>query len=187
MKKLASLFLVPTIVCALVGDGLGQEAAAAPERSWYGWKTLLADGLSYGVIVGAAAVDGPPFAILGLGSYLAAPAGIHFAHNQPGRAVASVVLRIALPLTGGMLGATLANCGKDEMFCALDATVLGFGMGMVAANIIDASVAWDTRTPAEPVPPPKTSPSTNHSRINFTSAGIAPTANGAQLVLGGRF
>lgn len=190
MKKLASLLVVPVLICAMAGEGLAEESAPKPESKWYGWQTLLADGLSYGAVMAGTAHDIlMPLGFMGVAGYLAAPAAIHGVHHHPGRATASVLLRIALPATGAMLGNSMADCSSDEgfiSFCPLEETVLGVMVGMGAAIAIDAIVAWDTRPPAQPTTPPPTR-STRRPALSFTSAGIAPTSNGARLMVGGVF
>jgi hypothetical protein len=61
----------------------------------------------------------------------------------------------------------------------------GIGLGVLTAVIVDASIAWDPQPSAQPVPT-KAKPA-KPSLVSLTSAGIAPTANGAQVVIGGRF
>ncbi len=189
MKKLASLLVVPVVICALAGEGLAETSAPAPERRWYGWQTLLADGLSVAAFVAGGVDDSPMpmLSFLGVAGYLGAPAAIHGVHGRGALAATSVLLRLGLPATGMMLGAAMADCSDGMLsFCPLGEMVLGGLVGMGAAVVIDAVVAWDARPPAPPTAPPPTR-STRRPSLSLTSAGIAPTSNGARLVIGGIF
>ena len=168
MKKLAWLLVVPLLVCALAGEGLAEESAPKLERRWYGWQTLLADGLSFAAVTAGAMDDSPMpmLSFLGAAGYLAAPAAIHGVHGHGGLVASSVLLRIGLPAIGGMLGASMADCSDDEgliSLCPLGETVLGAMVGMGAAVVVDAVMAWDTRPPAQPTAPPPTRSSTIRS------------------------
>lgn len=106
----------------------------------------------------------------------------------------SVAMRVAFPLVGLLVGAGIANCPKNDPevndngdFCGFVPGFIGMGLGMVAATVVDASIAWDSPAPAPPdVRPPHESPR-SHSGIAWTVAGVVPTTNGARLVFGGRF
>jgi hypothetical protein len=187
MKKLAALLVVPALICALAGASFGEEGAPSPERKWYGWQTLAADAASVGVLVAGSATEIVPLAFVGFGGYLAGPPLIHRAHKHSGRATASLLLRIGLPLAGAAVGAAVADCSEDAFLCPLGEMVIGYGIGAAAAVLVDASMAWDTAATAHIAPPSPPPSSNRRTSISFTSAGIAPTSNGARLVVGGTF
>jgi hypothetical protein len=190
MKHLAPILLVPAFICALASDGLGQESAPAPERKWYGGQTLLADGVSYAMLLGALTTQSEPLAYVGAGSYVVAPAVVHGIHHHGARAVMSVVMRLGFPLLGGGILYGISNCHKpkyegDDEWCGFVPAMVGIGLGMAASTVVDASIAWDV--PAQTAPTPHPTSSGHHSLVSFTTAGIVPTANGPRLMVGGRF
>ncbi len=70
---------------------------------------------------------------------------IHGVHGQGGRAGASLVLRIGLPIALAVAGAELAHhhCSPDDDDCddgSLGGAVLGFGVGLVTAMVVDSAV-----------------------------------------------
>jgi hypothetical protein len=191
MRNWVSIFLVPALICALAGQGFAQESAPGAERKWYGGQTLLADVLSIGTFIAGIEGRSQPLAYVGAGAYLTAPAVIHGVHYHGGRAALSVLMRVGFPLVGGLVGFESADCHKskyedgEDAFCGFVPAMVGAGLGLVAASIVDASTAWDILPPAQPAPPPTTS--SRHSPITFTTAGLVPTSNGPRLVLGGQF
>lgn len=101
---------------------------------------LMSTGSSVGVGVGIATLA------------LGAPA-LHLYHHQPGRAAASLGLRVALPLVGMAIGAAGAQRGTDAEI-ALPA--IGAVLGLAAASLFDItylSRAEDTAKPARMLAP----------------------------------
>lgn len=113
------------------------------ERRWYGWETLTMDAVSIAAM---------PVAGVGVGGYLLGAPIIHAAHDRWGIAAASLGLRVGLPIVGAMAGVKLENCPKagqyDEGMCGLGGALLGMGVGMLTAIIIDAAVLSYERVPA---------------------------------------
>jgi hypothetical protein len=188
MKRLASILTVASLLCA--AQAMAQETAAGAERKWYGGETILADAASASLIALGAGTEQNAIIYGGVASYFLSPAVVHGVHHHSTRAVLSPAMRVVFPLTGLLLGYTLANCPEksnqygDGDWCGFLPAMVGFGMGAVAASVVDASVAWDQTGAAQPPPPP---PSAKHSAVTFTSAGLVPTANGPRLMIGGRF
>jgi hypothetical protein len=123
-------------------------------RRWYGWQTLLADGLTSGVFLVAAAQqrssDQEPYLILGALGWFLAPPIIHWGHGNVAEGFGSLGLRVAPFL---LLFFTVAECfqfdseggrSNNEGSCtALYALTL---LSIPAAVIIDAAVlAYDER------------------------------------------
>ncbi len=121
---------------------LPPDTPAAPEpprptyRRWYGWQTLLADGLW----VASASVQ-PALAPIG---YLTFAPLVHAAHGHPGKPFASLGVRVGLPLGGLLLGAGAgAFVDGGEFFGA----PLGLVSGLVGAIVMDAAVIANEDAP----------------------------------------
>lgn len=118
-------------------------------RRWYGWQTLIADGLSLSTIVLGASIDdgtsrGPDSAStsllwIGFLGYEAAPAVVHAGHRNPGRAFGSMGIRLGMPLAGAFLGASLAS-DCDSNLCEAGGAGIGVLLGMAGAIAVDAAV-----------------------------------------------
>lgn len=113
----------------------------------YGLEILLADGLALGVAGASIKLEQPGFALAGLGTYLIAPPIVHAIHGRPGRAAASLGLRIGAPAVGMVTGITMAcafgGCSSGGDFGAYGAIAggaLGLGAGAIAAMVVDAVV-----------------------------------------------
>jgi len=194
MRLSISLLLVPALICALAGQGLAQESKPAEEKIWYGGQTLLVDALSCTTFVVGGVTGSGPIALLGVSSYILAPGGVHAFHHHGGRAALSVLMRLSFPLVGGLIGLLSANCrprpGDGEwagLECAAPYGAAGFGIGMAASMVVDASIAWDPTPLVLPAWPPPPEPPRQHGLIGFTSASLVPTPSGPRLVIGGRF
>jgi hypothetical protein len=169
--------------------------SAADRGAWYGWQTLIADGLAAGGMVSAFAVnkDGAYVFLGGLGVYALAPPIVHAAHGYLARGAVDLGLRLGSVVGGGILGGgvglTIAivtpTCGGSRSdFCGLGLTafggLLGMGAGIVAASAIDAIFfAWEGR-PNEPSTP------ATPTAFRVTPV-VAPTKGGMVGGLGGTF
>jgi tetratricopeptide (TPR) repeat protein len=128
------------------------DATNAPHDVWYGWQTLVVDGAAVllGVAGAVLAVSsssgesaGVPVASLGVITYFLGGPSVHVAHNNLGRGLGSLGLRIGVPIVGGAIGCA-ANDRSGEFRC-LAGFVIGAALGAVPAVIIDAGVlAWST-------------------------------------------
>jgi hypothetical protein len=114
---------------------------------WYGGYTLMADGISLGAAIAGAISEGSggePFLWIAGGGYLLGAPIVHLAHGNPGRAAASLGLRVGLPLAFFGTGLIIEDCPKGD-FCGLASFVIGVPLGMAAAIALDASLlARDT-------------------------------------------
>lgn len=113
-----------------------------PRRAWYGWQTLLCDGLSIGSIVLFA---GSPAVLLGFTGLLLATPIVHFTHDNSSAGTISLTVRTLSTLaffTG--LALALHNI-FSETASPTDRTtsnVLGLGglLGMTGIIVVDAAI-----------------------------------------------
>jgi hypothetical protein len=130
---------------------------AAPQRIWYGWQTLVTDGAGLALLFAGAGVydaaggssstgttGGTTGLIVlltgGVGLHLAAPI-VHWAHGHVGIGLASLGLRIFLPLAGGyaVTGGDLRNASGF---------VAGNLAGLAACSTLDAAAFAYDEAPA---------------------------------------
>ncbi len=159
---------------------------APPVKRWYGYQIMLTDLAS--IVLLASSRDTRYFGTM---AFLAVPAVIHGVHHNTSMAIASPLLRVGLPVAGLLIGASSENCShnssSDADWCGLEGAIVGAGVGLLTAMILDYSLAVYEDVPsygAVPVPP---TARRRPSGVSLAGAGVAPTANGATLVLGGAF
>jgi hypothetical protein len=195
---LASLVLVPRSgICAghdlLPTEGASEAVPAAQITAtrWYGYQVMLADVASLGLLAmgqpKSFAQTPNVLTTAGLASFFLAPAVVHAMNGRPWLAVASPLLRVGLPVTVGLLWYAAFSCRVESNFCGLDAIVLGGGLGLSTALVLDYVLA---RTPAAASSGPDAKPrSMKRSRwIELRAAAVAPVdGGGAKLLLGGAF
>lgn len=126
-----------------VGDTAPPTApvdGGATTRRWYGWQSLVADGVLAAVMTAGLSSStttgdsGQVVAYGAAGAYLATGPITHLAHGSPGRALGSFALRAATPASLGLLGSQL-SCGRMDELCTLG----GVGIGMLVAVVLDAA------------------------------------------------
>lgn len=126
---------------ALAEDQLGREP-----RHWYGWQTLIIDGVSFGagvVVIASRDPDGRRPRIGGLGAFpyltgLLISPWVHAFHGRWGTALGSLALRAFAPALGALAGLTgycAATGGHDR--CTGDGAAYGFFAGTVLTAAID--------------------------------------------------
>ena len=180
-----------------------------PEHEiWYGEQTLLLDGASAAMFVGAGVATKTHTnlpGILALGgtlNFLFGPPIVHFAHERIGPGFGSFALRVALPLEvafdGLLLGAALSpnNNNEDINPAPVYGALFGLGVGAVAASVIDAALlakyttreadpeAYDPSTDAANDAAKKTSRA--KPSIEWTPTA-SPVTGGATFGVGGVF
>jgi hypothetical protein len=106
----------------------------------YRAQLALADAAVVGVsLLGSLSANNNAVPTLVIGTYLLGSPAIHLAHDHGSRAVASLGLRLGLPLLGAMLGAGAACGGRSS--CGTDAAIavpaIGAVAGVLAASAID--------------------------------------------------
>lgn len=134
-----------------------QRQAQQPVRRWYGWKTLLSDGVSISVFsLGVAIASdsrrteeiGVGLGVAGYLGFLALPPIIHLVHGNGGSAALSAGLRLggtALIVLGAL------ECGQSSRRCDAGYGILA-GVGFLAypvAVVVDAATASEEVSPVE--------------------------------------
>jgi hypothetical protein len=135
----------------------------APETRWYGYQTFLSDAAStalfmlgpQGTIL--CCTDRPGLMVLGAAGYLLGAPLVHLiGHDQPGTALKSLGLRVALPIGGAIAGALIGGIADSGTTHSQDwdgppgwfiGGAVGFVLGIPLAMIIDWSVL--SREPVE--------------------------------------
>jgi hypothetical protein len=166
--------LAATLTAALAALGARPEvahaqvttSAPAPADGWYGWQTLMVDGLALGAGLSLASSDlrtdrqEPPsrLATVGTSLYLigatTAPA-VHFAHRQNGIGLADMGVRLVLPALGSVVGMATyclgtSENGKFRSGCAGTGSSGGlFAGALVAAGLDALFLAREQRTTTE--------------------------------------
>lgn len=159
----ASLDDVDTVITPPANGGSAEEPSTAPashvippgdgakeqqkwdepvERRWYGLPTLLLDSIAIGLMGGAVASERGGY--LGAGGILYVITGpaVHGAHHRGGAALASLALRVGLPLIGAGAGAA-SHCEGDD-FCAVEGAARGMLGGAIVASVIDiGALSWE--------------------------------------------
>lgn len=74
-----------------------------PDREWYGWQTALVDVAAASLFVAGAVADQDLPSGIGSALFVAGGPAIHAGHSQMGQALASLGLRVVLPLLGSLV------------------------------------------------------------------------------------
>jgi hypothetical protein len=155
-----------------------------PDRSWYGWRLMVADGASVVALVSPI----PSFAVP---TYLLAPPLIHAADGEGRAAWLSLGLRSGTPLAGiglGFLSAHLGACRKASDSCHGSWVLGGLLVGMAVAAIVDDTLlAWkDSKDPDSPLASAALR-QLRKDRGFSVGVGVLPYRSGAGLGMAGRF
>lgn len=134
--------LSPPSMTAPVSAGPGAAAPASeeaePERESYGWQIAIADAAGAMLLFG----HNQSSASAGVLVYALGGPIIHVAHEQGGRAVASLALRLGLPVASAWAWNAYAQSGcspKDDDCDTTGAVAVGLILGFVTAMVIDAT------------------------------------------------
>lgn len=120
---------------------------------WYGWQVLIADASSFGFFVlavdaanqsyGQSSTADALMVVGGGGYFLAAPI-IHLGHHRVGAAVASLAMRVVLPIVAGEVGLGAQRCPtpgtEDYGNCGLQGAAEGVVVGALVASVVDATL-----------------------------------------------
>jgi hypothetical protein len=119
-----------------------------PEREWYGWQTLSADGSAIGVILVGAMAEEPVLSMVGFGGFLIATPIIH-GLNHGDWALPSLGMRLGgfAAILGGAVIAMSGGCfsfddGPEPADCDTRAT-LGEGVAVLGLVSLVSSIAID--------------------------------------------
>jgi hypothetical protein len=120
---------------------------SAARQEWYGWQTLIVDGLSIAAIGTGVALESTAVGFSGVGGYLLGAPIVHWAHGSVGPGFVSFGMRFAaeaLVVVGGAmcLGSVISSRGTGT--CALV---------VVGALIVPASIIVDAAVLATEEPP----------------------------------
>jgi hypothetical protein len=123
------------------------NASGLPTSTSYGGQIVVADmaGLLGAYLVGQQKNDWHFWVV----PYPLASPLVHTLHGNPGSAALSLLLHVGAPLAGAFLGAELGkgSCsGDSEDVCGIGETLVGIGIGLVSATVIDATVLARDRT-----------------------------------------
>jgi hypothetical protein len=151
--------------------------AAQTEQHWYGWQVLAADAAGILGTVSCVSFSNADACVI---PYFVAAPTVHLAHGRPMTALASVGVRLAFPIAGAMVGATLANCSaqNDQFLCGLGEMAAGVLVGTVVASVFDVAVL-STETRERPTAAP--------SRLSFLAPSVSAGPSGASFGLRGNF
>ncbi len=144
-------------------------------RAWYGWQILIADAASTAMLILATEASGAGGTTLGVGGFAVYVTGGAFTHamhhRRDGVIGGSIALRLGLPLIGALVGgsegaSSASQCRSDAAsanhgsgmslgsLCGLAAVgdmVLGGGIGMLVASVLDVAVlSWADSVPNAP-------------------------------------
>jgi hypothetical protein len=114
-------------------------------RHWYGWQTLIVDGIALPFLVTGVATHSIGTLVAGGLIYQWGPPIVHWGHRRVGRGFGSFGIRFIMPLLGGAISISTAGCSRTED-CWARTVDIGFAAGMVGAAAIDAGLlAWEPR------------------------------------------
>jgi len=137
--------------------------APPPKAEWYGWQTLLVDGVSLATIPlelapSTSFTRTPSASYLFIGSLTTYAFGaplVHVAHGHWGRGALDLGLRVGAVAAGSLAGAALgrpgtpSSCTGDLAGCFASSSnglAVGATIGAVVASLVDASLlARDTQ------------------------------------------
>ncbi|WP_437720888.1 hypothetical protein [Sorangium sp. So ce861] len=149
------------------------------QRVWYGWQHSIVLGGSLLLVPVALSAGSSELFLMSVSGLVFGGPIVHCAHDNYGKALASLGMNIGGALGGGLLGAELAGEPDegDWVSPAAVGAILGGSLGLLAANIVDIAVL-----PYEDVEPERYS----STRLRLgTQVGFAP--GGLTVGLGGTF
>jgi len=132
--------------------------------TWYGWQILVTDLGALGLIAGGIALTSNSTSfvfipVIGGVTYLADAPTIYGLHGDTSRIPGSLLRRILLPAAGAGVGVglgALVDSGSGRTDCsegcaAIALGVVGFGIGVLSAMIVDWVSASEPDRAAPPV------------------------------------
>jgi hypothetical protein len=73
-------------------------------EDWYGWQTLIADGVSQALLIGGSIAGSSPVADIGAAGYLFGAPIVHAVHGRVGWGAVSFGIRLGAPLVLSLVG-----------------------------------------------------------------------------------
>jgi hypothetical protein len=112
------------------------SVSTVEDSVWYGWEILITDTAAWAVLL--AGYWQPALTVMTFGGPT-----VHWANGENGRGFASLGLRAGLTTGLGLLGYELAGapskCPEDSCMGAGLATMVGAAVGMLIAQLVDAT------------------------------------------------
>jgi hypothetical protein len=166
------------------------DTAAPKSTRWYGWQTLTLDGAALLMTTFGASNNRDASALLwaALGTYALGGPLVHAAHEAPGKAGASLLLRVGAPIVLGYAGYAASSKGSWDDGVIL--TSFGVLAGLATAITVDAAVLAREKVEPPAVPASENEePKTGAVRKNSVrvSATFIPTRNGGTVGAVGTF
>jgi hypothetical protein len=172
--------------CAETPKGCAAESRAS-SGSWYGYQTLITDGVSLTLGFAASKLGGWAGAA-SFGTYLLGAPIVHAVNGRPAMLAASLGTRLLSPVLGGIsgmaIGAAVDGCrGGGDYVCGgfIGGAVIGAVSGLVAAVALDAAVYSRVHPEA---PPPARQGWNGKPTLAPT---VAASTTGGTVGLGGVF
>jgi hypothetical protein len=137
-------------------------------RRWYGGYTLMTDGIALASAIAGGLTEpgGEPLFWVAGGGYLFGAPIVHLVHGNPGRAAASLGLRVGLPIAFVGVGLAVEDCeGRD--FCGFASVLIGLPLGMATAIALDAAVLARDRVKRQVRITPVADVGTDHASIGL--------------------
>ena len=175
---------------AAAADHSPDGAPRSQHRHWYGWQTLIVDGMSILVVpVVAAKADSSAGTGLAVGGYFLGGPIVHWAHGQVGKGFGSLGLRVGLPVAGALGGMLAARAASDCIsYCSVAFGLIGGAFGVAAALVIDPAVLAYERVDEEPsVARARQKPAPALSRVALSPLAAPRKEGGFDLGVGGTF
>lgn len=145
---------VAVVALLLVTAAARADSPPPPEEPFvesYRNTTLAMDGVGMGLTALGLGGNVEVLALIGLPLYLVGPPLMHVSNGRPRRAVASVGMRVGLPLLGLVIGDSIPrDCGDtgDCNTSPSSGVLIGVGAGLVVASALDAIFLAEGDAPA---------------------------------------
>ena len=136
---LSSSAAISSTATARASEDLSKPAldARPTEHHWYGWQSMLIDVPSVTLLYAGTKSHGGGAVLVGLVGIVTGGPIVHGAHERGGAAIASLLMRLALPVVGGAIGASRCTPHDSGDFGCMGTTLDGVVYGALAAIVLD--------------------------------------------------
>lgn len=122
---------------------------AVTERQWYGAQTLIADGVSLGVLLLGVKTDETSLMVVGTAGLVLVPPFMHWSHDNVATGFGSLALRVLPPIAGALLvfdgiGYSDAKAPRNSTESAIGTIVL-LAWVPTAVSVDAAVLAYETK------------------------------------------